>query len=96
MVCPLCNRPMIEGPSVDLHHLIPKSRKGRETVLIHLICHRKIHSVFTEKELATKYNTIEKLQTHEEIQNFITWVKNKHPEFVDVFRETKNKKGKRN
>lgn len=93
--CPLCDRKMIKGPSVDRHHLIPKSRKGKETVLIHLICHRKIHSVFTEKELATKYSTIEKLKNNEEIANFILWVKNKHPEFIDTFRETKNKKQRR-
>jgi len=88
-ICPICNRTMIEGPSVDLHHLIPKSRKGKETVVIHLICHRKIHS---EKEIATKYNTIDKLRIHPDIITFVKWIKNKNPEFIDTFREANNKK----
>lgn len=83
---------MIEGPATDLHHLITKSKKGKETVLIHLVCHRKIHSILTEKEIATKYNTIEKLKTQPDIIKFIKWVKNRNSEFVDTFRESNNKK----
>lgn len=93
--CPLCGRIMIEGVSTDKHHLIPKSKKGKDTHLVHLVCHRKIHSLFTEKELATKYNTFEKLKEHEEIIKFIEWVKNKDPEFVIGHKDTKDKKGKR-
>ena len=91
-MCPLCDREMVDGPSTDLHHLIPKSKKGKETVLIHLICHRKIHSILTEKEIATKYNTIDKLRSHPDIITFVEWIKNKNPEFVDTFREANNKK----
>lgn len=81
LVCPLCSREMIEGPSVDKHHLIPKLKGGKETVLLHKICHRKIHSLFKESELKNQYNTIEKLLTHEDIQSFVKWVKNKSPDF---------------
>lgn len=28
--CPICNRDMIKGPSIDEHHFIPKSKKGKE------------------------------------------------------------------
>lgn len=92
MQCPLCDREMIEGPTVDLHHLIPKSKGGKETVLLHLVCHRKIHSVFTEKELARSYNTIESLKKHQEIQKFIEWVSKKDPAFIVRHTEHKNKK----
>jgi hypothetical protein len=94
-ICPLCSREMVIGPTTDDHHLIPKSRKGKETVKLHLICHRKIHSILTEKEIATKYYTIELLQTHPEIHKFIEWVSGKDPEFVITHRESKDKKGKR-
>ena len=93
--CPLCGREMVEGPSVDLHHLVPKSKKGKETVLLHLICHRKIHSLLSEKEIATKYNTIAKLQEHEDIKTFIEWVSKKNPEFVDTFKDSRDRKKKR-
>ena len=58
-ICPICNRMMIEGPSVDKHHFVPKSEGGVDTVFIHRVCHSKIHSLFTEKELAEEYNTPE-------------------------------------
>ena len=95
MDCPLCGREMIEGPTVDLHHLIPRSKGGKETVLLHLVCHRKIHSLFTEKELARAYNTIEKLKENVEIQKFIEWVFKKPPEFVIWHTEHKIKKRRR-
>lgn len=94
-ICPLCSRMMVPGPTTDDHHLIPKSRKGKETVKMHVICHRKIHSILTEKEIATKYYTIELLKTHPEIAKFIEWVGSKDPEFVMTHRETRDKKNKR-
>ena len=79
--CPLCGRALIDGPSVNAHHLIPKTFKGNVTVLIHTICHSKIHSVFTERELLQHYHTVERLRAHPEIEKFIQWVAKKEPEF---------------
>ena len=81
-LCPLCEREL-GNINIDRHHLVPKSRKGKEQFSIHRICHVKIHSVFTEKELEKKYNTWEKLKSHPDIASFITWVKKKAPEFYD-------------
>lgn len=91
--CELCGREL--GASSDLHHLIPKTFKGKETVLLHKICHRKIHSVFTERELFKYYHTIERLLENEDIQAFVRWVSNKDPDFYSGSRETKVRKGKR-
>ena len=81
--CPLCGRPLA-APS-NRHHLLPLSKggKGTTTVLLHKICHDKIHSVFTEMELKRRYNTIEKLKEHEEISAFSKWVGKKEPQFYD-------------
>lgn len=92
--CPICGREMIEGPSVDLHHLIPKTYKGTETILIHRICHTKIHSLFTEKELQQHFNTVERLRDNPEMEAFIRWVKSKDPLFRDK-NETAKRKGRR-
>ncbi|TWI66468.1 hypothetical protein IP91_02285 [Pseudoduganella lurida] len=78
--CPLCGRPL-GTEHIDRHHLVPKSFKGREQFPIHKICHRKIHSVFTERELFRTYHTWEKLREHEDIRIFIDWVAKKAPEF---------------
>lgn len=95
MKCPLCRREMIPGPSVDEHHLLPKTFKGKEKVLLHKICHRKIHATFTEKELAKYYFTIERLLENEHIQNFVKWVIKRDPEFYESSKETVERKGKR-
>lgn len=95
--CPLCNREMIDGPSIDEHHLIPKEYGGKKhpIVTIHRICHTKIHSTFTNRELWHTYNTMEALKSHQDIKNFIRWVSKKGPEFNDVNYESNNKKLKR-
>jgi 5-methylcytosine-specific restriction endonuclease McrA len=59
-VCPLCGRP-IPPPQQDAHHLVPKSKGGRETLFLHRICHRQVHAVLSETELARSYNTAEAL-----------------------------------
>ena len=60
--CPLCGRPLVPGPSVDEHHLVPKSRRGRDKFLVHRVCHTKIHATLSAKELADHYNTWEALR----------------------------------
>ena len=90
--CTICDRIMIDGPTIDRHHFYPKCRGGKETEWVHKICHRKIHSVFTEKELAKKYNTAESIKFHPEIIKFIKWVSKKDPEFYDKTKTHNRKK----
>jgi hypothetical protein len=80
--CPLCGRPLLPGPSVDEHHLVPKSRRGREKFLVHRICHTKIHATLSEKNLATEYHTWDALRAHPEIAAFVAWVQKRPPEFM--------------
>ena len=82
-LCPLCERELVEP--MNRHHLLPLSKggKGTPTLIMHKICHSKVHAVLNEKELRDYYNTIERLQGHEEIAKFIKWVKKKPPEFYD-------------
>ena len=74
--CLICARDLERAKNVSKHHLIPKSKGGRNTatILIHNICHQKIHSVFTEKELRDEYHIVEKIIAHEEMTKFIKWV----------------------
>lgn len=92
-ICPLCQRELDEA--ADLHHLIPKTFKGKETVLLHKICHRKIHTVFSERELLHYYHTIERLLENEDIIIFVKWLKNKPNDFYISSKETNERKNKR-
>ena len=74
---------MIEGPSVNRHHWIPKSRGGQVAAHIHIICHRMLHQTFSEKELANEYATPHVLRKHQTIVNFVRWVRRKPTEFID-------------
>ena len=80
--CPLCGRTLVPGPSADEHHLVPKSQRGREKFLVHRICHTKIHTTLTEKQLAAHFHTWEALRGHPEIAAFIEWVQKKPPLFT--------------
>lgn len=94
-VCPICDRDMWEGPYIDKHHMVPKEKGGRYTEYLHKVCHRKIHSVFSNKELEKEYNTPEKIIAHPEIAKFIIFVKKKSPDYYDRNVQHKRKKKKR-
>lgn len=81
--CPICDREMWEGDSVDKHHFVPKCRGGKATELVHRVCHKKIHSLWTEKELEREFNTAEAVKSHPDMQAFIKWVQKKEPDFYD-------------
>ena len=78
-VCFLCGRPL--GAKVQWHHIVPKSRGGRETAPVHPICHRTIHATLTHKDLERSYASAEALRAHPEIARFIQWVSGKEPDF---------------
>ena len=82
--CPLCDRIISENVPKSIHHLIPKSKggKGGKTVLLHHICHKQIHLMFKEKELAKSLYKIEDLKKHPRLKKFIEWVKKRPPEFL--------------
>lgn len=90
-LCPLCQRP-IPPEQRDAHHFVPKSRGGRSTQLLHRLCHRQIHAIFSETELARQYNTAEALLAHPAMRSFVDWVKDKPPGFTQrVARHTRRR-----
>ncbi len=77
--CALCRRDL--GNKIEMHHLVPKSKGGKETVPLHPICHRKIHATFKETTLARNFATIDCLRNDKEIMRFIKWLDGKPPDF---------------
>ena len=77
-VCPLCLHGY-DRREVTKHHLVPKSRGGRETVLLCRACHRQLHATFTEKELERQYPTVESLAGAEDLQPYLNWVRRRKP-----------------
>jgi hypothetical protein len=86
-VCTLCGRP-IPSKQKDAHHLIPKSHGGSLTVNLHRICHRQIHALYTETELARQFSTVEQLMQQDEMRHFLKWVKTKPNDFFEKSRKS--------
>lgn len=89
--CPLCER-VIPKSQQDEHHLVPKVKGGKETKTLHRICHRQIHALFSEAELAQQYRTTEALLAHPEVRKFVNWVKHKPPEFCESVKMSHRKR----
>ena len=76
--CALCKRAELE---LTRHHLIPRARHRKPRIqkefasdeltgriaMLCRACHKFIHSVLSEKQLASSYNTVEQLLAHPEI-----------------------------
>lgn len=84
VICELCSR-IIPKKLNSEHHLIPKSKGGGkgEKVNLHRICHGKIHSVFTDWQLANEYNNMDAIKKDQSIRSFIFWIRNKPDDFDD-------------
>lgn len=93
--CCICGRAFGDMAFVDAHHLTPKTFKGKSTILIHKICHSKLHSAITEREMLNYYHTVDRLLEHEEIQKFIKWIQKKPLDYIDKNDETKHRHSKR-
>lgn len=72
----------------------PKSHGGHYTAVLHRICHRQIHTVFTETELARQFNTVEQLKLQADMASFIEWVRLKPDDFFERTRKSKRLKSK--
>ncbi len=78
-LCWLCGRPL--ATRIQWHHTVPKAKKGRDTVPVHPICHKTIHTRFTNAELARFGADRDRLLADDAMAKFVTWVKGKPPDF---------------
>ena len=77
--CWLCGRPT--GKTVVLHHPIPKSRGGRDTVPMHPICQNMLITNFTNSELQRHGMDAAGLLADPVVAKFVAWVAKKEPDF---------------
>lgn len=77
--CWLCQRPL--GQQVQLHHTVPRAKKGRVTVPVHPICHRTIHKAFTNTQLARLQGSRTALVEDEGVSKFLAWIAGKPADF---------------
>lgn len=92
MKCELCCREM---DKLTVHHLIPRQYSKRKkldigpTINICSACHKQIHALFDNKQLAKELNTLAKLQQEPKIKKFLSWIKKQDPNKKVVVRRQK-------
>ena len=77
-VCGLCGHEY-ERRELTKHHLVPKSRGGRETELICRPCHAQIHAVYTEKELEREFDSLEALRAAPKLASWMRFIRKRKP-----------------
>jgi hypothetical protein len=91
--CEFCQRHI---SNLTRHHLIPRTRHrnkktrrqfDRQAMTTRIAwlcrpCHKQLHALFSEKELAESYHHLDALRQHPEMQHFIEWIVGKPENFV--------------
>lgn len=92
--CPLCERPTPSSEISD-HHLVPKSKGGKETEPICNPCHRQIHALYDNWTLANRLNTVESLREDERFAKYLKWAAKQPPGKRFKTKSSNPKKGRR-
>jgi 5-methylcytosine-specific restriction protein A len=79
--CALCGR-VVPRALITLHHLLPKEEGGEAEHRLPFCkpCHKQVHAMFSNKQLAASYDSIEKLQAAPELATFLAWIRKQRPD----------------
>ncbi|WP_070119870.1 HNH endonuclease [Bacillus marinisedimentorum] len=89
--CELCGR---SGVQTTVHHLTPKEKGGTflPAATLCIPCHKQVHALFSNEELAAALNTIGALQRNEHIQKYLKWIRKQPPARVPRTKKSLRKK----
>ncbi len=77
--CPLCSR-MIRDRDLSRHHVIPRSRGGANVEPVCRTCHRQIHALFGNRQLARELNSLDRLRENPQMAVYLRWVATRNPD----------------
>ncbi|WP_099361358.1 HNH endonuclease [Fredinandcohnia onubensis] len=92
--CELCGRSEVE---TTIHHLLPKEMGGTfsDTANLCIPCHKQIHALYTNKEIATRLTTLRELREDEMLSRFIKWIRKQPPTKIMINRKSNVRKMKK-
>ncbi|MBE5961884.1 MAG: HNH endonuclease [Lachnospiraceae bacterium] len=72
--CELCHRQNI---GLTKHHLLPREEGGKEEHIAYICedCHKHIHALYTNRELAIRLSTIQDLQADDKICKYLKFIR---------------------
>ncbi|MGA9289945.1 MAG: HNH endonuclease [Anaerobacillus sp.] len=73
-MCELCGRSDVK---CTVHHLTPKEQGGtfEPTAVLCVACHKQIHAIYSNHELASRLDSIQKLKEDDKIRRFLKWIR---------------------
>jgi 5-methylcytosine-specific restriction enzyme A len=92
--CELCEREEVE---TTVHHLLPKEMGGTfgATANLCIPCHKQIHALYTNAEIAARLATIPELKEDAQLSRFIKWIRKQPPTKLMKIKKSNDRKRKR-
>ena len=92
--CELCER---EDVDTTVHHLLPKEMGGTfgPTANLCIPCHKQIHALYTNEEIAVRLTTIPKLKEDPQLLRFLKWIRKQPGTKIMKIKKSNERKRKR-
>ncbi|MDG3074890.1 HNH endonuclease [Bacillus halotolerans] len=93
-ICELCGRSDVQ---LTEHHLTPKEEGGTflPTAMLCTPCHKQIHALYTNQELAVRLSGIEALRNDPQLARFVKWIRKQPPEKLIKTKKSNERKKKK-
>jgi len=91
--CELCGRIQVE---TTVHHLLPKEMGGTfgATANLCIPCHKQIHALYTNEEIAARYLSLAELRADEKLASFIKWIRKQPPTKLMKIKKSRERRRK--
>ncbi|PLS02707.1 restriction endonuclease [Neobacillus cucumis] len=91
--CELCGRQQVE---TTVHHLLPKEMGGTfgATANLCIPCHKQIHALYTNEEIAARLATLAELRSDEKLASFIKWIRKQPPTKIMKIKKSRERRRK--
>lgn len=78
-------------PNITEHHLTPREVGGVNMPVAWLCsdCHRQIHALYTNRELAMRLNTLKDLEADDKIQKYLKYIKKQPPSKIAPIKKSR-------
>ena len=92
--CELCER---EDVGTTIHHLLPKEMGGTfgPTANLCIPCHKQIHALYTNEEIAARLTTLHKLKDDPKLSRFLKWLRKQPSSKIMKIKKSKDRKRRR-
>ena len=79
--CALCGRE-VPAHLITQHHLRPKEKGGKaeDRAAMCRPCHKQLHAMFSNNDLAKLYDSVEALRGAPVLQPFLRWIRRQKPD----------------